>query len=82
MVRQQRVTALVNQIIELDAGIEKAITNVQTMLKGITDSKDSKAKVSHIKQDVMKRLQKAAEYYDQKRSAASAFDRLNKAVGR
>lgn len=71
-IRQHRVTALVNQIMELDAAIEAAVTKVQGMLTGITDSKASDTKVARIKRDVMLRLKKAIDYYIQKRTALTA----------
>jgi len=70
--RQQRVTSLVNQIIELDTAIEAAANKVQGMLTGITDSKTSDTKMERIKRDVMQRLKKSIDYYVQKRTALTA----------
>ena len=76
--RQERITTLVNQIVELDAGIESAINDVQEMLKRVTDSKDSKTAVARLKREVMEKLQKAAEYYAQKRATVSESLRTSK----
>lgn len=76
--RQERVTAVVNQIVELDAAIESAINDVQEMLKRVTDSKESKTAVARLKRDVMQKLEKAALYYDQKRATVQETLRTSK----
>ena len=76
--RQDRITTIVNQIVELDAGIESAINDVQEMLKRVTDSKDSKTAVARLKREVMEKLKKAAEYYGQKRATVSESLRTSK----
>jgi hypothetical protein len=76
--RQVRVTALVNQIVELDGAIETAINDAQEMLKRVTDSKESNTAVARLKREVMKKLEKAALYYDQKRATVSETLRTSK----
>ena len=76
--RQVRVTALVNQIVELDGAIETAINDAQEMLKRVTDSKESNTAVARLKRAVMEKLEKAALYYDQKRATVSETLRTSK----
>lgn len=66
--RQTRAAALVNQIVELDTSLKGSVTSVLEKLKAITDSQDSKTKVSRIKRDVIQRIENAARYYAQERA--------------
>lgn len=66
--REERATKIVNQIVELDESLKTAVTGVLTKLKTITDSKDSKTKVTRIKRDVIERIGKAAAYYTAERA--------------
>ena len=66
--REERATKIVNQIVELDDSLKTAVSGVLTKLKSITDSQDSKTKVTRIKRDVIERIGKAAEYYAAERA--------------
>ena len=68
-IRQQRVDLLRDEIKQIDARIESRIEVIVDTLKTISDSKDSRTKVSRMKEETGKRLAKTITYYDQKRAA-------------
>ena len=61
--REERVARIVNQIVELDGTLKSTVGGVLTKLKTITDSRDSKTKVTRIKRDVIEQIRKAADAY-------------------
>ena len=66
--RQQRVDLLRNEIKQIDTRIESRVDMIIETLTSIADSKDSKTKVTRMKEDTMKALKKTIDYYDQKRA--------------
>lgn len=68
-IRQQRVDLLRDEIKQTDARIESRLDVIVNTLQTIGDSKDSRTKVTRMKEETGKRLAKTITYYDQKRAA-------------
>lgn len=68
-VRQDRVKLLRDEIKQSDVRIESRLDVILGALTAVTDSKNSKSKVTRIKEDTGKQLLKTITYYDQKRAA-------------
>lgn len=66
--RQDRATAMVNDLVALDKSIQSNVDGILSTLKGMTDSNDSRTRVARTKRDVMERLGKAAEAYTRLRA--------------
>jgi hypothetical protein len=67
-IRQQRVDLLRNEIKQIDSRIEARLDLIIESLTSIADTKDSRTKVTRIKEDTMKGMKKMIDYYDQKRA--------------
>ena len=65
--REKRLTELGQDIVSLDGRIEKRVDELVKMLASMSDSKDSKTKVSKIKQDAIDALRKGIDLYANKR---------------
>lgn len=66
--REQRTTLLRDELKAQDARIESRIDGIVTALQSITDSKDTRTKVTRLKETTIDGLQKNLEYFRQKRS--------------
>jgi len=66
--REARLAELGDEIVALDARIEKRVAELVSMLAGLRDSKDSRYKVSQIKHDAIERLHAGIEMYARKRA--------------
>lgn len=66
--REARLVELGNEIVTLDARIEKRVAELVGMLAGMRDSQDSRFKVSQIKRDAINQLQAGIERYARKRA--------------
>jgi hypothetical protein len=67
--REQRTTLLRDELKAQDARIEARIEAIVAGLKSITDSKDSRTKVTRLKETTIGALRKNLEYFRQKRAA-------------
>src|SRR5262249_552925 len=67
--REQRTAFLRDELKAQDARIEARIDAIIDGLKSITDSKDSRTKVTRLKETTIDTLQKNIEYFRQKRAA-------------
>ena len=67
--REQRVEFFRGELKAQDARIEARIGDIVTALKSITDSKDSRTKVTRMKEQTIDALAKNLEYFRQKREA-------------
>lgn len=76
--REERAAKIVNQIVELDSTLKTSVSGVLTKLKTITDSQDSKTRVTRLKRDVIERIGKAAEYYAAERAKLEEALRVTK----
>lgn len=77
--RQQTVDLLREEIKQTDARIESRLDALVEALTAITDSKESRTKVARMKEATGKRLLKAIDYYQQKRTSLRQ-DLLNPAA--
>lgn len=67
--REQRTALLCDELKAQDARIEARIDSIVTALQSITDSKDSRTKVTRLKETTIDGLRKNLEYFRQKRAA-------------
>jgi chromosome segregation ATPase len=65
--REKRLTELGQDIVTLDARIEKRVDELVKMLADMRDSKDSRTKVSNIKQEAIEGLRRGIDLYSAKR---------------
>lgn len=65
--REKRLGELGQDIVTLDARIEKRVDELVKMLADIRDSKDSRTKVSNIKQEAIEGLRRGIDLYSAKR---------------
>jgi hypothetical protein len=74
--RAARVEAKEELLRATDARLEKGIADLVALLKAANDSKESKTRVTHLKEDVAKGLAKSVGYYRKKRDETrSALER-------
>lgn len=66
--REQRCNLLRDELRAQDARIEARIDGIVTALQSITDSKDSRTKITRLKETTIKGLKQNLEYFRQKRS--------------
>lgn len=66
--REQRTALLRDELKAQDARIEARIDSIVTALRSITDSKDSRTKVTRLKETTIDGLRKNLEYFRQKRA--------------
>jgi chromosome segregation ATPase len=79
--RQQRITALREEIIALDNGIQARVNKVVTELVKIQDSKDSGTRVANIKEDVIDFLRKQiTDYARRRRQIRAELDNPNRVI--
>jgi hypothetical protein len=69
--RESRLAELGKDIVALDSRIEKRVDELVKMLADMRDSKDSKMKVSQIKQEAIEGLRKGIQIYSAKRREMS-----------
>lgn len=74
--REQRVKLLHDELKELDSRIEGRVDVIVGALRAIGDSKDSRTKVTRMKEDTIERLTKTITYYQTKR--ATLLEELRK----
>ena len=67
--REQRTALLRDELKAQDARIEARIDSIVTALQSITDSKDTRTKVTRMKETTTDALMKNIEYFRQKRAA-------------
>ena len=65
--REKRIAELGQDIVTLDARIEKRVAELVKMLADMRDSKDSRTKISNIKQDAIEGLRRGIDLYAAKR---------------
>ncbi len=65
--REKRLAELGQDIVTLDARIEKRVDELVKMLADMRDSKDSRTKVSNIKQEAIEGLRRGIDLYSAKR---------------
>lgn len=61
--REEGAARIVNQIVELDSTLKATVDGVLKKLSTITDSRDSKTKVTRLKREVIEQIRKAAGDY-------------------
>jgi hypothetical protein len=66
--RESRLSELGSEIVTLDARIEKRVAELVAMLAGMSDSQDSRFRVSQIKRDAINQLRAGIERYARKRA--------------
>lgn len=64
----QRASLLGSEIHNADLRIESRFDDLLTTLRVVSDSKDSRTKVTRMKEQTIASLQKAVTYYQQKRA--------------
>lgn len=67
-IREDRVDLLRDEVKQTDASIESRLDAIVDTLKSMSDSKESKTKVTRMKEDTGKRLLGTIRLYEQKRS--------------
>jgi hypothetical protein len=65
--REKRIAELGQDILTLDARIEKRVDELVKMLADMRDSQDSRTKISNIKQDAIEALRRGIDLYAAKR---------------
>lgn len=66
--QEKRTDLLLDEIKAIDSRIEDQVDSLLQTLRMVGDSKDSRTKVSRMKQDTIERLQRSITYYQQKRA--------------
>jgi len=69
--REERLAELGKDIVSLDSRIEKRVDELVKMLAAMRDSKDSRFKVSQLKQEAINGLRNGIELYSRKRAEMS-----------
>ncbi len=66
--QEKRTNLLLDEIKAADSRIENQIDDLLKTLRMVGDSKDSRTKISRMKQDTIDKLQRSITYYQQKRA--------------
>lgn len=75
--REERLQELAEDIRQLDARTEKRIDSIVSKLRDLSDSEDSKTRITRLKGKVIRGLAKSIELYGQKRARTLEQERSN-----